>query len=261
VLSVMNHETSQGVFRGRSASPTAGLRNRRIQNLDSPMAPGSPIPEPAKHPQQNMGFTDDTRDMSNSPYKTTSPPSSSQSSLHKHPSHSETAMAFSRSQEGFRRASHASPEHMASRTLPSPSPQPSPTVQTPLLMPPPPTRLGALTQSIEVARHHLQLVGHRHGDSIQLVLRLLLFLVKLLSLAKPCWPYMVNLEVGVPLMTIAAIDLGIPAQKDPYSRESGLAWNWGLRTSVTLLIVHFLGLWLATRWTSLCALAPHWMDW
>jgi len=49
VLSVMRNESSlDGVARGpRSSSPSLGLSGRRIQNLDSPMAPGTPVPGPS----------------------------------------------------------------------------------------------------------------------------------------------------------------------------------------------------------------------
>ncbi|KXJ86852.1 kinase-like domain-containing protein, partial [Microdochium bolleyi] len=55
VLAAMNHESngfSSGgggaTVAGRSTSPVTDLHHRRVQNLDSPMPPGTPIPDPTK---------------------------------------------------------------------------------------------------------------------------------------------------------------------------------------------------------------------
>jgi hypothetical protein len=72
---------------------------------------------------------------------------------------------------------------------------------------------------------------------------------------------MVSVEVGVPLITIAAIDLGAPASVYPYDGGTRLFWRWGWPVSIALLLVHFIALWSASKWDTLCAQAPHWMEW
>ncbi|KAL1841904.1 hypothetical protein VTJ49DRAFT_6426 [Mycothermus thermophilus] len=54
VLNAMASESLDGMARGpRIASPLFGLGGQRIQNLDSPMPPSTPIPEPTKHGRVN----------------------------------------------------------------------------------------------------------------------------------------------------------------------------------------------------------------
>ncbi|KAI4867695.1 kinase-like protein [Hypoxylon rubiginosum] len=278
VLSVMNHESYHGGLRGRSTSPpSVGLHGRRIQSLDSPIPPGTPVPDPQKHRGgiitpvvSEDGFT--------SPGSENSPPMNhlSETNIHNSlqkydnpgtPRHRAQAMTLSRSHDGFR----SSPER--SRTPVAPHSQPPPTIHTPLLMAPPTGRLGRIRQRATLAQHRLIYFARTHTDSIMFAFRLLLFLVKMLSLARSCFPFMVGLGVGVPLIGIAGIDLGVPLHRNTFifnhegsSRSrvsSGFSrWKWDWRGSLVSLAFHFLALWAFSRWNVLCVtFKDNWTVW
>ena len=110
-----------------------------------------------------------------------------------------------------------------------------------------------------------------HGGVI-FVARLAFFAGKITTLARPCWPYMSSLGVSIPLLSIAAIDLGLPSslydRKRVRSQQRDYAANrpssvWGLWTSFFLLLLHFLILWIVRRRGLLCALHqnPRWSSW
>ncbi|KAI1078965.1 kinase-like protein [Whalleya microplaca] len=278
VLSVMNHESNHGGQRGglrATSPPPLGPHSRRVQSLDSPMPPSTPVPDPIKHHPNDMEADEDfTRptDIS-SPLTDHSPQSTLQNSLQKYPTSSTTrhrpqAMMLSRSQEGFTRAS-PDRDHHATAIAHSPSP----ITNTPLLMAPPTGPFGTLRQQAMLTWHRSIYFSRTHVDSIRFVFRFILFLTKMISLARPCWPFMVNLGVGVPLISIAAIDLGAPFHHSPIvvshegaSRRHGsmgsFRWTWDWKVSAVLSVFHFLVLWSVTRWGILCAAYRDvWLEW
>ncbi|KAI6081374.1 kinase-like protein [Hypoxylon rubiginosum] len=270
VLSVMNHESYHGGLRGRSTSPpSVGLHGRRIQNLDSPMPPSTPVPDPQKH-RGSIVTPVVSEDGLTSPGSESSPrmghvsETNFHNSLQKYdnagtPRHRPQAMSLSRSHDGFIRSS---PER--SRTPVVAHAQPPPTIHTPLLMAPPTGRLGRVRQGATLAQHRLIYFTRTHTDSVMFTFRLILFLVKMLSLARSCFPFTVSLGVGVPLIGVAGIDLGMPLhqrstfifnhQGSSHRRVSpGFpGWKWGWRGSLVLVALHFLALLVSSRWSVLC---------
>lgn len=270
VLTFMNHESSLGGLRGRSMSPpSVGLHGRRVQNLDSPVPPGTPVPDPQKHhgsiitsAASEDGFTTPSDD--GSPAESQSPRANLHNSIQKYdnpgtPRHRPQAMALSRSHEGLARLS---PER--SRTPIIRHSQPPPTIHTPLLMPPPAGRLGTMRHRAMLLQHRLIFFTRSHPDSLIFTFRLLSFLLKMFSLTRSCFPFTVSLGVGVPLIGIAGVDLGMPLRGRDiliFGHEGGtrrhissgiFQWQWGCRGSFVLLAFHFLALWAFSRWSVLC---------
>ncbi|KAI8957417.1 kinase-like protein [Daldinia sp. FL1419] len=272
VLSVMNHEPYHGGLRGRSTSPSIGLQGRRIQNLDSPMPPSTPISDPQKHGRNILVPEEVVTSPSegNSPATSLSPELDFHSSLQKYstpstPRHRPQAMTLSRSRENLLRSS---PER--GRATGIAHSQPPPTLHTPLLLAPPVGTLGTLQQQ---TRGGMVYLFRTHAESIMFTLRLLIFLVKVISIARTCWPFTISLGIGVPLLGIAGIDLSIPWQSDPFlpdphRRRNRLIqselsqWSWGFGGSFVLLIFHFVALWALSRLDVMCvSFGDSWSDW
>jgi serine/threonine protein kinase len=303
VLGILNPESAYGGLRGgpRPTSPTPlDIHNHRIQNLDSPMPPGTPRSEPQNH-QQPYGSSNGhmhnfmPRSMvSPSPSNQTPPPASDSNTLQKYqgvggssPRRRTHAMVLTRSQEGH----SPSPDRSTATTAVRPSsssssgshrpPSPS-SVRTPLLMPPPTN--GAL----ETLRHRSAVFMHRaarfaqaHSASILLIFKLSLFLIKIASLTRVCWPFMVGLSIGLPLIGAAGLDLAVSspsslarnnAQQLRYAQQplplpslslSSTSWlHWGWKASLVLFALHFAALWATSRWGNLCvAVRDDWVNW
>jgi serine/threonine protein kinase len=194
-------------------APNLGRRNsninvsKRIQPIDSP-APGTPVPGQRS---RSAAYIEDDGDIS---IKS----SSAESSLPHIKADSEPRKFLS---EGRDR-----------------SPGPGPL--TPLLMPPPSTRLTTFRNRADVLKHrayHFALLNRR---LILGTLRLVIFLVKVYTLAKPCLPYATNPIIGVSLLLLAAYDLG-----------QGVSMEW--RVTTALMMAHFVVLGVARRQGVLCA--------
>lgn len=299
VLAALKNESSlDGVARGaRSASPTRGFQSRRVQNLDSPMAPGTPVPGLyIPHPNQNGTLAESQGDptkqakvssssqedlsgtiVPGSPRKPAQS-SAAQSSLQTHPGaqtarYRATATALSANHDDYSALERRPSEHTLSTSPEAPSPPRSP----PLLMAPPTTFFGEVRHRGFVARHYLAHFAEEHSETTFLFLRLALFLVKMATLTRPCWPYLVNTGIGASLVAVAGLDLGIPGtmqgrgaprrgshnvsiagrQVAPRSR-----WRWDWKASMTLLALHFAVLWATSRRGVLCP-ASHaaWPEW
>ncbi|KAI0474619.1 kinase-like domain-containing protein [Xylaria cf. heliscus] len=269
VLGMLNHESSQGNLRGpRPTSPSTSIPSRRIQNLDSPIPPGTPQPEPTK-PQtySNGGSAHDlvsSRTLIPPPPLEHSPQSLSGNSLLKYrapgsPRHQSHVMVLSRSQER-----QPSPDRLAV----SHSPQLSPTAHTPLLMPAPTGPLGTFSHRAALYQHRITTFTRVHSASILLFCKLSLFLVKIISLANACWPFLVNLGIGIPLIGAAGLDLAVPSEvsntgmdsgRSRYATRASSALHWGWKGSLVLLALHFSALWATSRWGHLCVAARD--DW
>ncbi|KAL7620568.1 putative serine/threonine-protein kinase iks1 [Parahypoxylon ruwenzoriense] len=277
VLNMMNHESYHWGLRGapRGTSPPVGLNGRRIQNLDSPVPPSTPLPDPVKHHSSVMLSEEDYAfpSVESSPPASHSPQANLHNSLQKYgapstPRHRPHALALSRSHEGFTRSSpdrgHAT--GVDHSQLP-------PTINTPLLLAPPAGPYGTLPQRLSLFQHRLTYFTRNNADSIMFAFRLVIFLIKMTSLARPCWPFTVSLGVGIPLIGIAGFDLGtpfnrgifIPANEEPsrtYIPASSSPWNWGWKGSLVLLAFHFLALWVFSRWGVLCVtFEDNWAEW
>ncbi|KAI1123174.1 kinase-like domain-containing protein [Nemania abortiva] len=279
VLSILNHESGYGSLRGgpRPTSPPLGMSNRRIQNLDSPMPPSTPVSEPQK--QQTYKNGGSAHDLMPPPRNIIPPPIEHSpqltpaNSLLKYrapnsPRHQSHTMVLNRSQER-----HLSPDRSSSsRYSRSPSPQSSPTVHTPLLMPPPVGPLGNLSHQALLYQHNISRFFQAHFASISLLCNLSLFLVKIASLSRVCWPFMASLSIGIPLMGVAGLDLAVGSQmnnivmdggRSRYAVRTSTSWHWGLKGSLILLALHFFALWAGSRWGDLCAANARgrWPEW
>ncbi|KAI0121167.1 kinase-like domain-containing protein [Xylariales sp. AK1849] len=264
VLAAMNHESHMGGLRreARPTSPPAGLHEQRITSLDSPHPTGTPVPDPLKHRYGDVPSEDAVApDGLVTTLPDHSPQATLQNSLQKHPNpstprHRSHAMTLSRSQDRIARSSPEDDQDV----VPHP---------TPLLMPPPSTPWGEVRHRAAITRHRLYHFCLENSEAVVFLSRLALFLIKMASLARLCWPYTVALEIGAPLMGIAAVDLGMPhrdalvagREEGPRMRERAGSSRWLARWRVSgvLLILHFVVVWSASRWGGSCARV--WPDW
>lgn len=142
----------------------------------------------------------------------------------------------------------------------------------PLLMPPPRSRTAEMRDNIYLVLVYLttRLLGPQRDLPNQLV-RIGFFLVKVLTVMSPCWPYMSRMELSLPLLIGAALDLRVP---DPGSAtvarrtvddaiEFGPARLRGLGWSAVLLVLHLIFVWGVRRWDALCVVPTHgaWERW
>lgn len=171
-------------------------------------------------------------------------------------------MVLSRSQEGRRRSSIVAtvrdapevPELNERRSSQSP----------PLLLAPPTTTSNALRDRLRMFLLEIVTMAGPSLFLLSYVIRLGLFAVKITSLTRPCWPFMVQLNIAIPLVAVAALDLGLPrlTSYPPVSRDYFTSGPraWGLGTSLVLLGLHFTLLWIASGWDNFCA-APQQEEW
>ncbi|KAK0712858.1 kinase-like domain-containing protein [Lasiosphaeria miniovina] len=299
VLLAMKSESSMdGVMRGSiGASPSVGLSGHRIQNLDSPMPSGTPIPDPTKHARVS--------DEDLPSFHGDSPQPTTQNILQKHThpipppmaprqrrlSQPQSMALSPRGLDGYSRGGSTSPERGLGRrgsarntTISSPGPSPA-TVTTPLLMPPPTTR-------VEQIRHYAVLWQYRCAHWLQYhaalsgsFLQLLFLGVKLFSVSWFCWPYSSNLGVLASILALAVLDLWNPGSRGSsggsgnrlrdalnvgvggsagHQDAAGASrWLVGWRRSCTLLALHVAILWVTSRFGVLCAVGhqERWSDW
>jgi hypothetical protein len=182
--------------------------------------------------------------------------------------HRAHVMTVSRSQDGFSRSSHDR-SHDDARASGGKT---SPPITAPLLMPPPTTLSEDIRHRILVSWLQAKTVVAANGDLIVAFTRLVLFLAKVVILARPCWPYVAKLTIGAPLVGLAGIDLALPAGRAVTSRGRGgpgrheaaaaSRWVWDIRTSLSLFFLHVLAVWLASMSGGLCAKhVDQWSEW
>ncbi|KAI1342752.1 kinase-like protein [Xylariaceae sp. FL0016] len=274
VLNAMmnGHDLNIGGSRGmpKSMGSSIGLDSRRIHNIDSPMPPSTPQPEPVK-PYHSSTTNDEafgSADVDFSPPTDHSPISTVESSVQKYsgsgaPRHRSQAMALTRSRD---RLSPSSQD--PARAVETLHPQSVSASQTPLLLPPPEGAVGLKLH------HQLMLFNDRHSGSICFAFRFAFFLIKITSVAKACWPFMASLSIGIPLIGVAGLDLGIPSTdrlgpvpgggSRSHAASNPIRWTWGFGVSAILLVLHFLALWSIPylRLGSLCAVSrDEWLGW
>ncbi|KAI1309905.1 kinase-like domain-containing protein [Xylaria venustula] len=273
VLGMLNHESSQGGLRGpRPTSPPGGMPGRRIQNLDSPMPPSTPQSEPPKQQAYVNGDAAHefipSRNLIPSPIEHPSQPAPANSLLKyrapSSPRRQSHAMILTHSPEGH-------PPSDSSSVSRSTSPGTPPTVYTPLLMPAPAGPLRIFGHRAVLYQHHITALFRAHFASILLLLKFFLFLVKVVSLTKVCWPFMISLGAGIPLVGAAGLDLAVGSEsgngqanggRGRYATHASSVWHWGWRGSLALLALHFSVLWATSRWGNLCVAAREgWVDW
>lgn len=272
---VLNALTSEGRFDGLTKggrAPTPGFGLQRVQNLDSPAPPGTPVPgknswnssgelvadnltlEPHKQPRR----------LSETEERNSSWPQSVVPDLND--GHDEmqglrrrsTAMALSRSRDGFSPVLRASvPDDQSTDGHEEP-------LLSPLLLPGPPntSMVGRLGRTTRLAVRKASDMTGITSSTVEYFSRLTLFLVKLSSLAQPCWPYMPALQFAVPLVILAALDLRLSPTEVSHGLRGVLRWR-AIVTTLFLLLLHVSLLWFARSQDTLCMAVQHdgWPDW
>ncbi|KAI1430840.1 kinase-like protein [Xylaria sp. CBS 124048] len=265
VLGVLNHESGHGGLRGipRPTSPPVSIPGRRVQNLDSPIPPSTPQPGPPKQQASSNGAPFEfvpSRNVIPPPVELAPPPLSANSLLKYRtsgsPSRRSRGVFLSQDEERYSSPDRSTNSSSASR-------QPSPTLRTPLLMPAPISPLGALRYQAVLCGRRMIGFAQTHSVSICLLCKLALFLIKVVILTRFCWPFMVNLAIGIPLMGAAGLDLAVASPVSPvadsgqpmYADRAGRIWGWGWKGTLTLFTLHFFVLWVTFRWGDLCVAA------
>lgn len=144
------------------------------------------------------------------------------------------------------------------RKLENYSPPSSPNLSppgTPRLMLPPPSSFA------------LRVHNFFATPAVASVLKLSMFLIKVLSLSRPCSPFAANPWVAYPLLCMAALDFGFLGAMISIPLARGSPWarlQVGLVGSLVLLAVHFFVTAGAASWGRLCvknSMAPVGVDW
>lgn len=187
--------------RTRHAS-NAGLGGRIIQSFDSPVPPSTPVNEPNKRRVRSGAYIEDAS--ASEPSPTPSP----------------------RSQLVVESKSHSRSRSQPSRNRQEPL-SIKPGITTPLLMPPPSTPMSTFKHRISLYQHYLGNWVLRNQQSLHLILKLAIFLIKMLSITKPCSPVATREVVWWPLMGLAAFELA-----------GGNRVGW--RGTTALFISHFV---------------------
>ncbi|PTB65806.1 kinase-like protein [Trichoderma citrinoviride] len=264
VLNAMKSEAYfDGMTKDRSASPAvAGLRGSRVQNLDSPAGPSTPTP--AAVPRDDDLLQDDS------------------GLVHADPEPS-NAIVKSRSHDP-----HAlEPVDQRNSTLQA-NGHAHPVEGGPLLLAPPPQQFSAIPHGAGLFLMRFCAVTGVTPDTVKYLGRLGLFLVKLATLVRPCWPYMTTLEVGGPLVLLAVLDLGLPTSERNSAASSSVATirttgnvalgrrrpshgelatslfrQTGVGTRLLFLVLHLAVVWEAARREALCVAVPRdeWDGW
>lgn len=83
------------------------------------------------------------------------------------------------------------------------------TLKTPLLMPPPATRMSTFKHRILLCQHYLISWATLNGQMLLLVIKLLIFLIKILSITRPCLPAATREFILYPITGLAALELAL----------------------------------------------------
>lgn len=189
--------------RSRTGS-NSGIGGRILQSFDSPMPPSTPVQEPVKRVRSAAYLEDASASDSPSPSPQASPSSQLIIETNSH----------SRSRS---RSTHEVHRHELTSL--------QPTIKTPLLMPPPSTPMSTFKHKISLYTHYSRSWVRRNRQSVSLGFRLTVFLVKMLSITKPCSPLATREILWWPLMLLAGLELA-------------LGPKIGLRETVLLALVH-----------------------
>lgn len=234
VNALKNVTILESMLRGAGAGASIGVPGRRIQNLDSPMPPSTPVPDPRKRATVQSSSQEDLED-------TQKGDGPSQSQLHQSlqklsnsspTRHRAPTMSPSHSQDGHHRP--RSPRYRHS----SPA-RDQDAITTPLLMPPPTTFYGEVRTKYEQLTRAL-------SEPTSPSLRFALFVVKMLVLARACWPASFKMAMGGILIIAAAVDV---------------AWELTLRRSMSFFVLHLALVLIFQRRGDLCLGGHEAWDW
>ncbi|KAI4594462.1 putative serine/threonine-protein kinase iks1 [Pestalotiopsis sp. 9143b] len=263
VLEAMNHESNMGAPRRESmgSAPPLNIHERRVQALDSPLVPATPVTEPLKHRFRDMLPEESSAAMVNKiawvpPESThaTGPQGGLQRKHSKPGNHRDPHVAtLSKGQDG------EADDPVWSEDEVDHGPRASP----PLLMPPPSTFWGDIQHRRVLAWHGVCRFYDDHDEVLVFLVRFSSFMIKMISLARVCWPLAARLEISTTLIGLAAMDLGAPRGyervgghgQDPSRlpfRLDANRWRWGWRLCSSLFMLHFVVLWSLGQWGRLC---------
>jgi hypothetical protein len=85
----------------------------------------------------------------------------------------------------------------------------NPTIKTPLLMPPPATLMSRFKHGVYLRNHQITSWVISNKQSLLLFLRLSIFVLKMVSITKPCVPAATKQLFLYPLMFLAAVELAL----------------------------------------------------
>ncbi|KAK3995251.1 kinase-like domain-containing protein [Cladorrhinum sp. PSN332] len=277
VLGAMKGEAPlEGINSMRSTpNPSIGLAGRRIQNLDSPIPPSTPVSDPTK--QARVNSVTDEGEGKPIPVDGYPPTPAGQLSLLQNRANPfeqsvNSTVRHRRSHNSLvlTRSASPSPERPRRSGSTVTPPLPSPTITTPLLMAPPTTGLDRMRNKAILVQYKVA----RWWEMNDTILRLALLGLKILSLSWTCWPYSASMGLTVAIFGLAATDLvdlggsghvngGSPrlgngsVHGTVFNGASQPRWHWlrGWRRSLLLLILHFfaLGTFSTFRSGLLCA--------
>ncbi|EHK19353.1 putative serine/threonine protein kinase [Trichoderma virens Gv29-8] len=273
VLNAMKSETYfDGITKDRGTSPAVGLRGNRVQSLDSPAAPSTPEPADLRRGYHSRSLSVPQSDAASWPATGSHDEDIMQdgSVFDQADPEPSNAIVKSRSQNGHHDHGQHTLQTAGQINLP---------IQTngharldgPLLLTPPPQEASSMPRGAGLLLLRFCAAIGVTPDTVRYFGRLALFLIKLSTLVRPCWPYMASLEVGVPLVLLAVLDLGLPTSTSaaPARRLShgelvtSLFRQTGLGTRLLFLVLHLAVVWLAGRWEALCVAVPRdeWDGW
>jgi hypothetical protein len=127
-----------------------------------------------------------------------------------------------------------------------PSPRLKASMRTPLLMPPPASLSSRIKHQVSIHQHHARTWATVNRQTLQLLIRLLIFAAKVASIMKPCGPIATKETIWWPLIGLAALELALGAR---------LQW----KVSFLFAIIHiFVLIWLLKLGGGgLCVIEPH----
>ena len=134
---------------------------------------------------------------------------------------------------------------------------------TPLLMPPPTTGVRTMPGEGSGWSSLFRQLPPPY-ELLTILFWVASFLAKMAALTMPCLPFMFNLATGLPLILVAALDLGAAVTRRSGGHRDGTAdrahprWrlDLGTKTSLVLLGLHFLSAWVLDRFGVLCSPPP-----
>ncbi|QUC18987.1 uncharacterized protein UV8b_03228 [Ustilaginoidea virens] len=272
VLLAMRSETNfDNITKGDwTTNSSPSLRGNRIQNLDAPLPSGTPVSDAQKDKirgrqariADQSGTVSHFLDMERSSPDVT--PSSPEDTRLSHEWHNES---FGVDQQTERHGPGRLHESTSEATSSIEQHVPR------LLMAPPRSRRDELLDQLKILTQNTIFRLGVNISTSEFILRALIFIFKLVTLTRPCWPYMVTLEVGLPLVVIAAMELGW-SSSDPepgrHQTHRNCRSSFGSRRDrlnigikAILLSFHLSALWVARRWDALCIGIPQeeWAQW
>ncbi|KAH8816574.1 kinase-like domain-containing protein [Xylogone sp. PMI_703] len=158
----------------RNGSMSGGVSGRRIQSLDSPMPPSTPVKDPKR--VSSAAYIEDAPSDS-SPSPTASPNSPRTLDLeHTH--------------------SNGNTGH-------------DDKLDTPLLMPPPTDWMSDIRHNLRVYNHYAISWAVLNWEILTLLIRLLIFFAKIVSITRPCSPGSPKEAIWYPLFGLATLELAL----------------------------------------------------